>query len=54
MIVEKYKCSHCGYLYVYIDYGNGNKMNVPFEELEEDWNCPMCGLGKNAFKKIDV
>ncbi len=43
----KYKCSVCGYTY---DEGKENKT---FSELEEDWVCPICGIGKEEFNPID-
>lgn len=54
MKVEKHKCTHCSYVYVYMEYDNGNKLNVPFEELDENWVCPTCGLSKKHFEKIEV
>ena len=44
MSQEKYKCTICGYVY---DGSDG-----PFEELPDDWKCPVCGAGKSLFKKI--
>lgn len=38
----KYVCKVCGYVY------DGD---VPFEELPEDWVCPLCGAGKEDFVK---
>ena len=40
---EVYKCSICGYEY------NGD---IPFEELPDDYVCPICGVPKSLFKKI--
>lgn len=42
----------CGYLY---DPGKGDrKGKIPagtrFEDLPEDWKCPVCGAGKKAFR----
>ncbi|ADO82383.1 rubredoxin [Ilyobacter polytropus] len=53
MKTEKYQCIHCGYIYVYIEYDNGNQMNLPFDQLDDNWTCPTCGLKKKIFKKID-
>ena len=39
---EKYVCSVCGYEY------DGE---VPFEELPEDYTCPVCKQPKSVFKK---
>ena len=37
-------CSICSYTY---DEGNG----VKWEELPEDWKCPICGAGKSEFRE---
>ena len=41
----KYVCKVCGYVY---DPAENN--GVPFEELPEDWTCPVCGVGKSEFE----
>ena len=33
-------------------WGSGIAPGTPFEELPEDFECPVCGLGKTVFKKI--
>ena len=38
----KYVCKICGYVY------DGK---VPFEELPDDWLCPVCGAPKSQFEK---
>lgn len=38
-----YVCSVCGYEY--------DASQVPFEELPEDWVCPICGVGKEMFEE---
>ena len=43
----RYICSICGY--VYDEAGN-----IPFEELPEDWKCPLCGAAKVDFKLEDA
>ena len=35
-----YVCDVCGYEY------DGH---IPFEDLPEDWVCPLCGVGKDQF-----
>lgn len=50
----KYKCSVCDYLY---DPANGDEMHgvtqgTSFEDLPEDWQCPVCGVDKSFFVKI--
>jgi len=50
----KYVCSVCGYLYdpALGDPKSGIKPGTPFEELPENWTCPVCGAGKDAFQKV--
>ncbi|MBR3913605.1 MAG: rubredoxin [Alphaproteobacteria bacterium] len=37
---QQWVCSVCGYIY---------EDNIPFENLLEDWTCPICGEGKSVF-----
>lgn len=50
---EKYICTVCGYVYdpEQGDPEAGIEPGVPFEELPEDWVCPVCGVGKDSFEK---
>ncbi len=50
----KYKCTVCGYVYdpELGDPDGGIKPRTPFEELPDDWVCPMCGASKSQFEKI--
>ena len=41
----KYKCNVCGYIY------DEEKEDVKFEELDSNWFCPVCGVGKDMFSK---
>ena len=43
---DAYRCTICGYIY------DNAKESVKFEDLPDDWKCPMCGMGKEMFKKI--
>lgn len=38
---KQWVCTVCGYVY------DGD---VPFEDLPEDWLCPLCGVGKEFFE----
>lgn len=51
--MEKYVCDLCGYVYDPSagDPDNGIAPGTPFENLPEDWACPLCGAGKDAFSK---
>ncbi|MCL2142212.1 MAG: rubredoxin [Methanimicrococcus sp.] len=40
----KYICTVCGYVY------DGD---IPFEDLPDDWACPICGEDKTMFKKVE-
>ena len=48
----KYVCP-CGYEYdpAVGDPDNGIEPGTPFEDRPEDFECPVCGLGKDAFEK---
>ena len=52
--MDKYECTICGYEY---DPAEGDPENdvepgTAFENLPDDWVCPVCGAGKDAFEKI--
>lgn len=49
--MKKYVCLVCGYVY---DPAVGDpEGDIPagtaFEELPDEWTCPLCGLGKDEF-----
>jgi rubredoxin len=53
--MKKYECSVCGYIY---DPGKGDQEgNIPagtaFEDLPDDWTCPVCGAEKSEFEPLD-
>lgn len=45
--MKKYRCTICGYIY------DDAKEEVKFEDLPEDWVCPLCGVGKDMFEKVE-
>lgn len=49
--MAKYICSVCGYEYdpEAGDPDNGIESGTPFEELPEDWVCPVCAAQKEDF-----
>jgi rubredoxin len=51
--MEKWKCSICGYEYdpAAGDPDNGVAAGTPFDKVSDDWVCPICGAGKDAFEK---
>jgi rubredoxin len=52
--MEKYRCTVCGYVYdpEEGDSASGAKPGTAFEDLPEDWTCPVCGAQKSEFEKI--
>lgn len=55
MNMDKYVCDVCGYIYdpTVGDPDNGIEPGTAFEDLPEDWLCPLCGVGKDEFSKVD-
>jgi len=51
----KYRCTVCGYIYdpELGDPDGGIKPGTPFEEIPDDWVCPVCGAAKSDFERID-
>lgn len=53
--MKRYKCIICGYIY---DPAEGEPMSgiepgVSFEDLPDDFICPVCGAGKEEFEEYD-
>ena len=53
--MDKYICTVCDYVYdpELGDPENGIEPGTSFEDLPEDWVCPLCGVGKEEFEKAD-
>jgi len=53
IIMDKYVCVPCGYVYdpAEGDPDNGITPGTPFEQLPDDWVCPVCGATKDLFEK---
>ncbi|MEM2145859.1 MAG: rubredoxin [Candidatus Jordarchaeaceae archaeon] len=52
--MDKWECRVCGYIYD-PEIGDPTQNIEPgtlFEELPDDWVCPVCGALKIMFKKI--
>ena len=51
--VDKYVCQMCGYTYdpEIGDSDNGVQPGTVWEDVSDDWTCPMCGVGKDQFVK---
>lgn len=52
---KKYQCEVCGYIYdpAEGDPDNGIAPGTPFEDLPDDWECPLCGVKKDRFKPAE-
>ena len=51
----KYKCTVCDYIYdpELGDPDGGIKTGTSFEEIPDDWKCPICGVTKDEFERIE-
>lgn len=51
--MDKYVCAICGYVYdpAVGDTYAGIAPGTSFEDLPDDWTCPLCGAGKSEFEK---
>lgn len=52
-MMKKYECIPCGYIYDEAagDPDNGVAPGTKWEDLPEDWVCPVCGASKDEFKE---
>jgi len=50
----KWECTVCGYVYdpAAGDPDGGIKPGTAFEDIPDDWTCPVCGAAKSEFKKL--
>jgi len=53
--MEKYRCMVCGYIYdpEEGDPESGVHPGTSFEDLPEDWVCPLCGADKSQFEVVE-
>lgn len=54
-VMKRYECTACDYIY---DPETGSPETgiapgTPFEEIPDDWTCPICGLYKDAFRPME-
>ena len=51
--MEKWTCIGCGYVYdeAVGDPDSGIAPGTKFEDLPDDWVCPVCGVSKDQFEK---
>jgi rubredoxin len=51
---DRHECSTCGYVYVPLkgDDRTGIAPNTPFDDIPDDWRCPVCNATKRRFQNI--
>jgi rubredoxin len=50
--MDKYVCTICGYVYdpAQGDPDSGVDPGISWENVPEDWECPVCGASKEEFE----
>ena len=53
--MKKYECEPCGYIYdpAVGDPDGGIAPGTAFEDIPDDWVCPICGMGKEVFVPVE-
>ena len=53
--MKKYICVPCGYIYdpAIGDEDSGIEPGTAFEDIPDDWLCPICFVGKEDFEIIE-
>ena len=51
----KWVCDECSYVYdpAEGDPDNGVAPGTAFEDIPDDWLCPVCGVDKESFSKLE-
>ena len=53
--MKKYICTVCDYIYN-PKIGDPDGKITPgtaFEDITDDWSCPICGVGKDSFEPFE-
>jgi rubredoxin len=52
--MESWQCVICQYVYdpAEGDPENGVAPGTRFEDIPDDWVCPLCGAGKDSFERL--
>ena len=55
MTVQKYVCNVCGYVYDPSegDVDSGIVAGTNFNDLPDEWACPVCGVDKGEFALLE-
>lgn len=52
--MKKYYCTVCNWIYdpEAGDPESGITPGTAFEDIPDDWVCPLCGVGKDMFEEV--
>ena len=53
--MKKYECSVCHWVYdpQVGDPDNGIAPGTSFDQIPEDWTCPLCAVSKEDFEPVE-
>lgn len=53
--MQKYQCKVCGYVYdpEEGDPDSGIAPGTSFDDIPENWYCPVCGVTKTDFEAVE-
>jgi rubredoxin len=53
--MQQYECLPCGYIYdpAEGDPDSGIAPGTAFGDIPDDWECPVCGVGKDQFEAVE-
>jgi len=53
--MSRWQCKECSFIYDPSegDMESGIPSDTKFEDLPDNWVCPVCGVPKNMFVKLD-
>ena len=53
---RRWICEPCGFIYdpEEGDPDSGIDPGTPFEDIPDDWMCPICGAGKADFRELEA
>jgi rubredoxin len=54
ILMTKWRCTVCDYVYdpAQGDPANGVAAGTAWEDVPEDWVCPVCSVGKDLFEEV--
>lgn len=53
--MKKYRCIVCEWIYdpAVGDPTEASPPGTSFEDIPDDWVCPVCGVGKDQFEEVE-